>query len=112
MRFTAAAAGGGGGDSRARSCRAADLLIFNSLLAHGVRPNHSDGRVRMAQYIAMQPAEWDNEAERAEHIRLWREQHHPQRPAFPGDPRDWEKNNAAAAALTPLGAKLLGLVPW
>ncbi|MBN9059139.1 MAG: phytanoyl-CoA dioxygenase family protein, partial [Rhizobiales bacterium] len=31
---------------------AGDLLIFNSLLAHGVRPNHSDGRVRMAQYIS------------------------------------------------------------
>ena len=26
-----------------------DLMIFNSLLAHGVRPNHSDNRVRMAQ---------------------------------------------------------------
>lgn len=25
-----------------------DLMIFNSLLAHGVRPNHSDDRVRMA----------------------------------------------------------------
>ena len=34
-----------------------DLMIFNSLLAHGVRPNHSDGRVRMAQYIAMHPAD-------------------------------------------------------
>jgi hypothetical protein len=29
---------------------AGDLLIFNSLLAHGVRPNHSNNRVRMAQY--------------------------------------------------------------
>ena len=28
-----------------------DLLIFNSLLAHGVRPNHSENRVRMAQYF-------------------------------------------------------------
>ncbi len=91
---------------------AGDLLIFNSLLAHGVRPNHSDGRVRMAQYIAMQPAEWDNEAEQAERVRLWREQDHPQRPAFPGDPREWEKNNAAVAALTPLGEKLLGLMSW
>ncbi len=33
-----------------------DLLIFNSLLAHGVRPNHSGNRVRLAQYIAMHPA--------------------------------------------------------
>jgi hypothetical protein len=89
-----------------------DLLIFNSLLAHGVRPNHSDGRVRMAQYVSMQPADWDNAAERAERIRLWRELDHPQRDAFPGDPRDWEKRNAKTATLTPLGEKLLGLTPW
>ena len=30
-----------------------DLPIFNSLLAHGVRPNRSDNRVRIAQYISM-----------------------------------------------------------
>ena len=34
-----------------------NLLIFNSLLAHGVRPNESDDRVRMAQYVSMYPAE-------------------------------------------------------
>ena len=33
-----------------------DLMIFNSLLAHGVRPNHAENRVRMAQYISMHPA--------------------------------------------------------
>lgn len=91
---------------------AGDLLIFNSLLAHGVRPNHSDRRIRMAQYISMHPAEPDNEAERRERIRLWRELDHPQRDAFPGDPRDWEKHNAVTATLTPLGEKLLGLKPW
>ena len=31
--------------------QAGDLLIWNSLLAHGVRPNRSADRVRMAQYI-------------------------------------------------------------
>ena len=66
----------------------------------------------MAQYISMQPAEQDNEAERQERIRLWRELDHPQRDAFPGDPRDWEKKNAETAKLTPLGEKLLGLKPW
>ena len=91
---------------------AGDLLIFNSLLAHGVRPNHSIGRPRIAQYIAMHPADWDNHTEREERIRLWRELDHPQRPAFPGDPRDWEKRNTTTATLTPLGEKLLGLVPW
>lgn len=91
---------------------AGDLLIFNSLLAHGVRPNHSSGRPRIAQYIAMHPAEWDNAVERDERVRLWREQDHPQRPAFPGDPRDWEKQHADVATLTPLGEKLLGLARW
>jgi len=91
---------------------AGDLLIFNSLLPHGVRPNHSRNRVRMAQYISMYPAEESNEVERAERIRLWRELDHPQRDAFPGDPREWEKNNAAPATLSELGEKLLGLQPW
>jgi hypothetical protein len=91
---------------------AGDLLIFNSLLAHGVRPNHSGNRVRMAQYISMHPAEEDNESERAERIRLWRERDHPRRDAFPGDPRDWEKRNAQTAQLTELGERLLGLRSW
>jgi hypothetical protein len=89
-----------------------DLMVFNSLLAHGVRPNHSESRVRMAQYVSMHPAEYDNVAEREERIRLWRERDHPQRDAFPGDPRGWEKKNAETAELTPLGRKLLGLDPW
>ena len=91
---------------------AGDLLIFNSLLAHGVRPNHSKDRIRMAQYISMHPAEEDNEVERQERIRLWREQDHPQRDAFPGDPREWERKHAATATLTELGEKLLGLKSW
>ena len=94
------------------SMEAGDLLIFNSLLAHGVRPNHSDNRVRMAQYISMYPADYDNEAERQERIRLWRELDHPKRPDFPGDPREWERNNAETARLTALGEKLLGSQPW
>lgn len=91
---------------------AGDMLIFNSLLAHGVRPNHSDDRVRMAQYISMHPAEYDNAEEREERIRLWRERDHPRRDAFPGDPRAWEKLNAKTAHLTTLGERLLGLQRW
>src|SRR5581483_495173 len=64
-----------------------DLLIFNSLLAHGVRPNRSAAAVRMAQYITMFPAWWSNTAMREERIRQWREVDHPHGPAFPGDPR-------------------------
>ncbi len=91
---------------------AGDLLIFNTLLTHGVRPNHSKDRVRMAQYISMHPAEPDNEEERQSRIHSWRHLEPPQRDAFPGDPRDWEKRNATTAKLTPLGERLLGSVPW
>ena len=89
-----------------------DLMIFNSLLAHGVRPNHSDTRVRMAQYISMFPANEEDLVDRTERIRLWRELDSPKRDAFPGDPRDWEKKNATTAKLSPLGEKLLGLKSW
>ena len=93
--------------------KAGDLLIFNSLLAHGVRPNYSpNNRVRMAQYISMFPADEQDEEQKAERIRLWRELDHPQRDAFPGDPREWEKKNASVAKLSELGEKLLGLKSW
>ena len=91
---------------------AGDLLIFNSLLPHGVRPNHSEGRVRMAQYLSMFPAELENETERAERIRLWQNIEAPNRPDFPGDPRGWEKQHYGPADLTQLGRKLLGLDLW
>ena len=91
---------------------AGDLLIFNSLLPHGVRPNHSEGRVRMAQYLSMFPAELENESERAERIRLWQNIEAPNRPDFPGDPRGWEKQHYGPADLTQLGRKLLGLDLW
>lgn len=89
-----------------------DLMIFNSLLAHGVRPNFSKNMVRMAQYISMHPAEYEDEAERTERVRLWKDMEPPARPDFPGDPRDWEKTNAETAKLTELGEKLLGSRPW
>ena len=40
--------------------RAGDLLIWNTLLAHGIRPNTSADRVRMAQYVSMYPADERN----------------------------------------------------
>ncbi|WIY23882.1 phytanoyl-CoA dioxygenase family protein [Parasedimentitalea psychrophila] len=89
-----------------------DLMIFNSLLAHGVRPNISKDRVRLAQYISMHPAEPSNSEEKAERIRLWTEIEPPKRPDFPGDPRDWEKKFVSPAVLTDLGQLLLGLKDW
>lgn len=89
-----------------------DLMIFNSLLAHGVRPNISKDRFRVAQYVSMYPADPGNAAEVAERIRLWREIEPPNRPDFPGDPRDWEKTRYGPAKLNALGERLLGLTPW
>lgn len=89
---------------------AGDLLIFNGLLPHGIRPNNSD-RVRIAQYISMSPALDDRE------IRDWRvdcfeQKSTPMGYAFPGDPRRWEKEKYPAAKLSPLGEKLLGREVW
>ncbi len=89
-----------------------DMLIFNSLLAHGIRPNTSENRVRMAQYISMHPAEEDDEKERDIRVASWKNREAPRRDAFPGDPRAWEKNNSEVAELSPLGKKLLGLESW
>jgi hypothetical protein len=89
-----------------------DLLIFNSQLPHGIRPNRSGSKVRLAQYISMMPAQEDNEALRQWRINSWRNKVIPEGFAFPGDPREWEKNRHAVAELSPLGKKLLGLEKW
>ncbi len=91
---------------------AGDLLIFNSQLPHGVRPNISQNDMRMAQYISMFPADFDNEPLRQARITTWADQTHPIGVPFPGDPRAFEKNNFVVAELDPLGRKLLGLDPW
>lgn len=91
---------------------AGDLLIFNSLLPHGIRPNYSENKVRIAQYISMMPAEENNEALRQWRITSWRERKAPEGYAFPGDPRNWEQTRYATAELSPLGRKLLGLDSW
>lgn len=91
---------------------AGDLLIFNSLQPHGIRPNKSKNKVRIAQYISMMPADEDNEELREWRISSWRERRAPEGYAFPGDPREWEKTKYPSAELSPLGKKLLGLDKW
>jgi hypothetical protein len=91
---------------------AGDLLIFNSLEPHGIRPNKSKDKVRLAQYISMMPAEEGNEELRQWRIRSWKERIAPEGYAFPGDPRKWEQTKYSTAALSPLGRKLLGLDTW
>jgi len=92
--------------------KAGDLLIFNSLQPHGIRPNRSAGNVRIAQYISMMPAQEDNEALRRWRVDSWKDRIAPEGFAFPGDPRHWEKIKYSVAELSPLGKKLLGLEKW
>ena len=91
---------------------AGDLLIFNSLLAHGIRPNRSKDKVRIAQYISMMPAEENNEALKKWRINSWENRIAPEGYAFPGDPRNWEQTRYEKSVLNPLGKKLLGLEKW
>lgn len=91
---------------------AGDLLIFNSSLPHGIRANNSGSKVRIAQYISMQPAEEDNTALREWRINSWRNRIAPEGYAFPGDPRGWEQTRYGTAELSELGKKLLGLENW
>ncbi len=91
---------------------AGDLLIFNSLEPHGIRPNNSKDKVRIAQYISMMPAEEENSALKEWRINSWKNRIAPEGHAFPGDPRKWEQTKYNTAKLSALGEKLLGLKPW
>jgi ectoine hydroxylase-related dioxygenase (phytanoyl-CoA dioxygenase family) len=91
---------------------AGDLLIFNSTQPHGIRPNHSEDKVRIAQYVSMMPAEPENEAMREWRINSWKHRIAPTGYAFPGDPRKWEQVKYTTARLTPLGEKLVGVKNW
>jgi len=90
---------------------AGDLLIFNSLQPHGIRPNTSGNKVRIAQYISMMPAQEDNEELRQWRINSWKNRDAMEGFAFPGDPQKREKKNPVAK-LSSLGEKLLGLSKW
>lgn len=91
--------------------KAGDLIIFHSMLAHGIRANHS-AKPRLAQYISMFPAQEYNEELWQSRIESWRDRIPPKGMAFPGDPRNWEQTKYERANLTELGEKLLGLKNW
>lgn len=91
---------------------AGDLLIFNSSEPHGIRPNHSKDKVRIAQYISMMPAQEDNTPLRDWRVKSWRNRIAPEGYAFPGDPRNWEQSKYEQAELNELGKRLLGLEKW
>ena len=91
---------------------AGDLLIFNSTQPHGIRPNQSGDKVRIAQYISMIPAEEENKEMKDWRIHSWKNRVAPEGYAFPGDPRKWEQTKYERAELSELGQKLLGLQNW
>jgi len=91
--------------------KAGDMLIWNSLMAHGIKVNNSDV-ARMAQYISMFPSQEDNDDLRDTRLRLFREKIAPAGKAFTGDPRRWERDRYPSAELNELGQKLLGSRPW
>lgn len=87
-----------------------DLIIFNSLLPHGVHPNVSEARVRMAQYLTMAPA-WEDHADlRQARVRFWQDRTPPHPPQ--GGVRKDEAELYGPAHLTDLGERLLGLRAW
>jgi Protein involved in biosynthesis of mitomycin antibiotics/polyketide fumonisin len=89
---------------------AGDLLIFNSTLAHGIRPNKSKDKVRIAQYISMMPADESNQALIDWRVRSWRDRIAPEGYAFPGDPRKWEQIRYERAELSALGKNCSALI--
>jgi hypothetical protein len=89
-----------------------DLLIFHSAEPHGIRPNSSGHKVRLAQYISMMPAQEENESLRQWRISSWRDRRAPEGHAFPGDPRNWEQTRYERAQLSELGERLLGSRSW
>jgi ectoine hydroxylase-related dioxygenase (phytanoyl-CoA dioxygenase family) len=90
---------------------AGDLLIWTSLLLHGNGHNTSN-KVRLCQYLSMNPAAEVTEETRQARIECWQANTHPQSKSFPGDPRRIEEQRSAPAELTDLGRKLLGLDAW
>jgi len=94
------------------SLEAGDLLIFNSTQPHGIRPNNSKDKVRIAQYISMMPAQEDDTDLVNWRINSWKNRIAPEGFAFPGDPRNWEQEKYETAKLSKLGEKILGLEKW
>jgi ectoine hydroxylase-related dioxygenase (phytanoyl-CoA dioxygenase family) len=90
---------------------AGDLLIWTSLLLHGNGHNTSN-RVRLCQYISMNPAASMTDETRQARIQAWQKNTPPPSRSFPGDPRGIEERRSAPAELTDLGKKLLGVDRW
>ncbi|KAB0466165.1 DUF1479 family protein [Vibrio chagasii] len=92
---------------------AGDMLIFNGLLAHGVKENMSERGVRAVQYLSMSPALEDNSNLRESRIKSWEKLSTPDwNPTLLGDAVMHESERYGSAKLNDLGKKLLGLAKW
>ena len=60
----------------------------------------------------MMPTQEENETMRNWRINSWKNRVAPEGYAFPGDPRNWEKEKFQTVELSVLGKKLLGLDLW
>jgi hypothetical protein len=93
--------------------KAGDLLIWNGLLAHGVARNTSANGVRAVQYLSMMPALESHREVRRSRVDSWRELSTPDwNKTLVGDATRHESLRYGSAALTDLGAKVLGLESW
>jgi hypothetical protein len=93
--------------------KAGDLLIWNGLLAHGVAANLSESGVRAVQYLSMMPALESHEDLVRSRVESWRYLRTPEWNAtLLGDATRHESLRYGRAALTGLGARLLGQQPW
>jgi ectoine hydroxylase-related dioxygenase (phytanoyl-CoA dioxygenase family) len=93
--------------------RPGDLLIWNGLLAHGVRPNRSADGVRAVQYLTMMPALPTHSRLVESRVRSWRELSTPEWNAtLVGDPIRHESLRYGSPDLSGLGRRLLGVDPW
>jgi ectoine hydroxylase-related dioxygenase (phytanoyl-CoA dioxygenase family) len=88
-----------------------ELLIFNSLLAHGIRPNTSTDQVRLAQYISFTPAQQDNQSCATGACKAGASAARRRATRFPATPRK-EKLRYPQAQLSELGEKILGARSW
>jgi hypothetical protein len=88
---------------------AGDLLIWHHGLPHRTGPNLTED-LRLVMYLSMEPVR-DNEQERLERVRAWRERL-PGGRHFEGDPLAREERHGQTAKLSPLGRRLLGQESW